>query len=138
MKINVDASILKSLNAAGICVVARDFTGNVIAWCQRKIDFLNCSETAETIAVKHGIDLAQAFGFHDVIIESDCLSVVKAITYITTCLAVGGHIVEEIKLLSSKFHSIIFIHIFRTANTMAHDLSRHVTSDRDGFTILPS
>lgn len=84
VKINVDASILKSLNAAWIGVVARNFTGDVIAWRQRKIDFLNWAETAETIAVKHGIDLAQAFGFHDVIIESDWLSVVKAITSTTT------------------------------------------------------
>lgn len=49
------------------------------------------------------MELAQNFGWQDIVIESDCATVVN--THVA-CLSPGGHIVEAIKFHFSSFHYV--------------------------------
>lgn len=133
IKINVDASILKQHKATGIGVIARDSSGHVLAWRQRKIDFIQSPELAELV---QGVDLAVSAGWREVIIESDCQSIIRDVNSRETCLSAGGHFIEDIKNKSCLFHSIAFRHLFRDANSLAHELSKQVIRDIDGSTSL--
>lgn len=110
--------------------------GPVIAWRQRKLQFIISPQVAEAFVVKCGVDLALSLGLHDVIIKSDYLVLTKVINSNMLCLAAKGHIVEEIKTLSSLFNYVVFTHVFRSANCLAHDLSKSVVSNFDGWADL--
>lgn len=136
IKINVDAAIFTQSNAAGLGIVARNSAGEVIAWRQRLVHSVLCPDTAETLVVLESVRMAVDFGWQEVIIESDCLSVINAINSMETCLTAAHHFVDEIKTLVSLFRCISFQHIFRLANNVAHELARQVVRDLDG-TQLP-
>lgn len=95
--VNVDASILKHQGAAGIGVVARDSSGNVLAWRQRKVDFIQCPEMAETLALVEGVELAVSAGWREVLVESDCQAIIRDVNSQYRCLTSGGQFIEHIK-----------------------------------------
>lgn len=62
--------------------------------------------------MQQGVDLALTLGLQEVQTESDCLLVIKAINSTTTCLSLGGHIVEDVKQKAFLFNSISFFMFF--------------------------
>ncbi|KAL6574838.1 hypothetical protein OROMI_012123 [Orobanche minor] len=136
IKVNVDAAIFKNSSTAGLGLVARDSSGKVVTWRQRRVHSVICPELAETLAILEGLRLAKEFGWQQVTIESDCLSIINSINSSEVCLAASGHLVDEIKAGSSLFSVISFQHSFRSANSLAHDLASIVVADSDG-TQLP-
>lgn len=137
VKINVDASLFPSTKSVGIGVVARNSTCNILDWRQKELNFVVSPALAETIAIQQGIDMAMELGFQNVIMESDCLGVLQDISSSSPCLATGGHVIDDIKCKVSFSSSIIFSHVLRTANTVAHDMSKHVVGDNSGHSDLP-
>ena len=133
----MDAALFKTQGAAGIGVVARNSEGVVVAWRQKRIQHLICPETAEALAVLEGVRLTGQLGWQKVSIESNCLSIIKAINSTEVCLLAAGHLIDEIKGLSSSFSVISFDHAYRTANFEAHFLAKSADRDLEG-TQLPS
>lgn len=137
IKVNVDASLLASSNFAGIGVVARDHLGRVIDWRRRRLEHVCCPEIAETLAVVAGIDLAQAKGWMNVILESDCLLVVNDLNSSTLSLSAAGQFIEDSKNRSCFFSSLSFQFVRRSANSLAHVLAQPVDSNSEGSSVLP-
>ena len=110
-KAKVDGAIFKETNKAGIGVVVHDSQGWVLA--------------IKALAIRWAIRFAIKTSFSCVIIESDSLSVVKAIqdTVETTCPI--GHIIDDMKHLSMAMKSCEFYHTKREANQVAHTLARN-------------
>ena len=79
IKINVDASIFATQQAAGLGIIARDDEGQVVAWRQQLVQYMVCPEIAETLAVVQVVDLARNYNWQDIIVESDCKSVIDGI-----------------------------------------------------------
>ncbi|XP_030969974.1 uncharacterized protein LOC115990267 [Quercus lobata] len=124
-KANVDGAIFKESNKAGIGVVVRDSQGWVLAALTEKVDGVQDAEVIEALAIRRAIRFAIETSFNCVIIESDSLSVVKAIqdTAEPTCHI--GNIIEDVKLLSKTMKSCEFHHTKREANQVAHTLARN-------------
>ena len=78
-KVNVDGAIFKETNKAGIGVVVCDSQGWVLAALSEKVDGVQDAEDIEALAIRRAIRFAIQTSFNCVIIESDSLSVVKAI-----------------------------------------------------------
>ncbi|XP_050280341.1 uncharacterized protein LOC126721341 [Quercus robur] len=124
-KANVDGTIFKETNKAGIGVVVRDSQGWVLAALTEKVDGVQDAEVIEALAIRRAIRFAIETSFNCVIIESDSLSMVKAIqdTAESTCHI--GNIIDDVKLLSKALKSCEFHHTKREANHVAHTLARN-------------
>lgn len=77
MKINIDASFDSNLMRGAIAVVARDELGDFLTGVTRNIV---CSSPIAVVAcaLREAITLAGAFDSFDVVVESDCSTVVKS------------------------------------------------------------
>ena len=63
-------------------------------------------------------------GYNQLIVESDCLKVIKAINTASPLLSYLELLIHEIVVLSHAFSSISFNHGFREANKIAHTLAK--------------
>lgn len=136
VKINVDASFIAATHIAGIGIVARNHDGSISYGRRRKFSHVQNAEVGETLAMDCGIDLALQQGWHNIIVESDCLTLVKAVQSSATCLSLAGHLVETIKNKSTRFNSVS-LDVLQNSNTMAHELCQQVDRDSEGVHILP-
>ena len=125
-KTNVDGAIFKETNKAGIGVVVRDGQGCVLAILLEIVEGVQDADVIEALAIWRATRFAIETSFSCVIIESDSLSVVKAIqdTAETTCHI--GHIIDDGKHLSMAMKSYKFHHTKKEANQVAHTLARNV------------
>ena len=117
--------------------MARDAAGSVLAWRQRRLESVLCAETAEILAVACGMELAVKFGWQEVILESDCSSVIHALNSSDCCLLAGGQFIESIKVAASFLNNVSFVHVLRDGNSVAHHLATCVLEDLDGVGDLP-
>lgn len=137
IKVNVDASYSSRTHVAGLGVVARNAAGSVVAWRQRRLESVLCAETAEILAAACGMELAIQFGWQEVILESDCSSVIHALNSSDCCLLAGGQFIESIKVASSFLINVSFVHVLRDGNSVAHQLAACVLEDNDGVGEFP-
>lgn len=137
IKVNVDAAVPRNRQCARLGIVARDFSGNIVAWRHRRIDYVTCPEAAETLEMTYGVDLAIEKGWRNVIFEADCLSVVRAINSRIPCLSLAGNFIEAIKAKVNLFDYVSFQHVMRSGNVLAHSLAQDIVMDEDGSQTLP-
>lgn len=138
VKINFDASVLRSPLSIGLGAVARNQQGDVIAWSRRKLLYLQQPELAEALAARLAADLAQRLQVRQAILEGDCITVIKSLQSSRPCLSAAGVFIDEIKSLVRVFDSLNFSHVSRQCNTLAHQLARGFSIDSDGGPDLPS
>ncbi|XP_021839141.1 uncharacterized protein [Spinacia oleracea] len=125
IKLNVDVS-LATEGWIGIGVVARDWMGKVqFAACRR------CRahwpvEIAEAKAVANAVKLGRRYGLEDVIIETDCQSVVSRLSKNAIYFSDLDTILGDISEISSSFKSISWSHVRRDGNAVAHQIARLV------------
>ena len=77
------------------------------------------------MAIRRAIKFAIETSFNCVIIESDSLSVVKAIQDTADSSCHIGNIIEDVKILSKTMKSCEFHHTKREANQVAHTLAHN-------------
>ena len=67
------------------------------------------------------------------VFEGDCQKVIAAINSMGACHTLFGHIIEEIRCLSSTLVTSCFVHTRREGNKIAHALVRRavLTADTD-------
>ena len=78
-KINADGAIVDDGRRLSIGVVIRDFRGDVVAVICRVLPRNFSVKEIEALAVKAGILLAKELDLHQIIVESDSLSVIQSI-----------------------------------------------------------
>ena len=118
-KANFDAALFEESNFAGIGVVIRDCYGEVIGALSQKILLSQSVEQAEALAASRAVKFATELCLFEVIFEGDSLRVIAAINSSGACHPMFGHIVEEIRSLSSSLASCQFQHICREGNALA-------------------
>ena len=84
--------------------------------------------SAEVLAVKDGLLLAQRIGCNGIIIQSDCLEVVETMQQGGFSAAPGAPIYDECNHLWQEFQSISIEHCDRESNQVAHVLAREAIS----------
>ena len=103
IKLNVDASYDPIKRQAGTGFVARNHAGDVVFSGWSCDSLCGSAEEAECIAALSGIRKALQSSSGPILLESDCLNVVQAITDISLNRSANCYIIEETKRTLSLF-----------------------------------
>ena len=129
-KINFDGALFLEQRCAGLGVVVRDSAGLVMAALSQKVRLPGSADVVEALAARRAICFAQELSLHNVVIEGDSLKVIEAIIDTRPVQTLYGHIIDEIRLLSSSF-ICNFMHVNRKGNKLAHALARRAVLSAD-------
>ena len=128
-KVNVDAAVLKELNATGMGMVVRDWEGNVLAAMSKRIPAPLATLEAEAKSMETAVLFAWEMGFREVVCETDSLGLFQMLAGTTEAPTCIETIVTSILLLTQNFRFISFTHVKRQGNKPAHLLAqfaRHI------------
>ena len=78
----------------------------------------------EVLAAQRALIFAKELGFDNVILEGDLEIAIRAMKSEAYSVAPFGHIVSDIKALSTHFRSLTFQHTHIQGNQVAHSLAR--------------
>ncbi|KAK9996688.1 hypothetical protein SO802_021374 [Lithocarpus litseifolius] len=106
-----------------IGVAIRDYRGSLFAASSKILPAPFSVEITEALALQEGVLLALDLGISHAIVESDALSIIQAITE-GDLGGDLGHIVQNIKDISSSFSWCSFQHLKRSGNRATHELAR--------------
>jgi ribonuclease HI len=124
VQINVDAAIFKTSKRTGVGVVIRNHRGICLAACSELLLEVATPELAEALAARRALSFASEEGFDQVVLASDCLSMVQRIKSTTMDRSYLGVVIQDIQKMAASFSSISFCHISRNLNESAHILAR--------------
>ncbi|XP_021742837.1 uncharacterized protein LOC110708919 [Chenopodium quinoa] len=127
IKINADASLAIE-GWVGMGVVARDCEGKVLMAATRRVRAWWSPEIAEAKAVCMAARLAEAYGFNDIIVETDCQGLVNRLSKADVFLSDLDNVLEDFLSLSLSFNSIAWSHVRRDGNFVAHHLAKLLPS----------
>jgi hypothetical protein len=94
---------------------------------------------AEAIAIRRALVPAREYGFSQVILASDCLSMIQRLISEVRDRSSVGSVVSDIKQLATEFSSVSFKHYGRKQNVPAHVLARRREQDscNISFSVAP-
>ena len=126
---NVDASFHEE-NLSGACgVVARDDQGKFLGAATLALPHVSSAGSAELMAIRSGLYLAANLGCTNLIIESDCMNALEAISDPDAYMGVDAPVVAECSLLAMEFARISYEFCSREANMLADGLAKHCLSN---------
>jgi ribonuclease HI len=122
--VNVDAAIFAEEQRMGWGAVFRDHEGSFLLAASEGLSGSPCPEMAEALAVRGALQVAAEKGFQYILLATDCLSMVQRILSPGRDRSAVGIVVEDIKILASRFISCTVKHYGRKLNVAAHKLAR--------------
>ncbi|XP_048495895.1 uncharacterized protein LOC125495272 [Beta vulgaris subsp. vulgaris] len=123
IKLNVDASLIVE-GWVGLSAVARDSGGSVLFSAIRRVRSYWSAEIAEAKAIEMAIRLGKRYALQAVIVESDCQVVINRLSKNAIYLADLDIILYNILSSCVCFTSIIWSHVKRDGNAVAHHLAK--------------
>ena len=123
VKINSDAAIFKS-GKVGFGGIMRDADGDVMVATCACIEGNFAVDEGEALAVRHSLSIALEAGLRRVQVESDSLKVIVHLKEGKRENSSFGNIIYDILEISKRCESIIFSHVCRTGNKVAHQLAQ--------------
>ena len=124
LKVNFDGATFPSKNLASLGAIIRNDNGLVMAPFSQPIPLPTSVETVEVLAARSAVCLARDLNLDQVIFEGDAEVIIKALNFGGFSSSSFGHIIRDIKLLSSTFNKVSFSHTCRQGNSVAHGLAR--------------
>ena len=122
IKINIDGATSDgSPSCTGVAI--RDCQGCLIVASSKLLPSTFSAEVTKALALQDGVLLALELGISHVIVESNALSIIQAINE-GVLGGELGHIVQNIKDISSSFSWCSFQHLNRSGNRASHELAR--------------
>ena len=97
MKINFDGTTFKDINNAGLGIVIRDGSGQVLASLLEQIHLPYSSDLVEAMTMARAIYFAAEPGFSSYVLEGDSEVIIKALKNEEDSLAPFGHILAATK-----------------------------------------
>ncbi|KAF5463138.1 hypothetical protein F2P56_019077 [Juglans regia] len=125
LKLNVDGAIFADLRRAGVGVVLRDMCGVIVMVASKHEEDVDGAETIESIAVLRGLQLCLPLGIPKLILECDCMNVVRELQSTEASMASAGNVINDAKMLMGRFQEVRVQHVNRIGNGVAHSLARH-------------
>ena len=125
MKINCDGATFKEQNKSGVGVVIRDRNRMVLASMAKQIPQLYTALEIEAMAASSVLSFASQLGFHRGILEFDSLVLVSALLKNSTYLSTDGLLLDDIRFYASFFNQLLYSHVKREGNKVAHKLAKH-------------
>ena len=123
--VNVDAAIFPAEHRMGWGAVIRDHLGALKLACSEGLAGITSPEIAEAVAIRNALMVSKDNGFNDIILLSDCLSIIQRILSPVRDRSSVGSVVSDIKKLATGFSTCSFKHCGRTLNVAAHTLARN-------------
>ncbi|KAK9936175.1 hypothetical protein M0R45_013032 [Rubus argutus] len=127
LKINLDGAYRAVTASGGIGVVVRNDVGQCLATLQRSLLFLSSAFHAEAEACRAALLIANAQGWDELLVETDCSILVAALTRPGEDYSDIGWIIGDCKDLINSFKSISIRHVYREANVVAHRLAHNAS-----------
>ncbi|XP_075633885.1 uncharacterized protein LOC142606414 [Castanea sativa] len=124
VKVNFDGAVLQGSDEAGLGTIFRNDSGLVMATLTQVIPLPTSVEMVEVLAARRALIFAKELGFDRVILEGDSEIAIRAMKSEDYSSAPFGHIILDIKALSSHFRSLVFHHTRRRGNKVTHSLAR--------------
>ncbi|PRQ23360.1 putative ribonuclease H-like domain-containing protein [Rosa chinensis] len=105
LKINIDGAYIAEAQKGGVGVVGRDEQGTCVASLARHVPSASLALHMEAEALRAGLLLAIHQGWLEVEVESDCSTLVYALTWGDVILSDIGRILEDCRRYVSSFSS---------------------------------
>ncbi|GLT42244.1 hypothetical protein SLA2020_162570 [Shorea laevis] len=122
--------------------LARNDSGEVLAAMACKGQEAVEPEVAEACSLRRALHWAQSLALRRIIVESDCATIVSAITSEPFNMNSSlGLILLDCKVLLASFESCRIQHVRQAGNAVAHELARRaLTAEADEFRVddIPS
>ena len=123
MKVNVDAHVGAN-RVVGLGVVIRDSCGGLLVTAAMRMNVAWDARTAEAAAARYGVMVARRFGFTNVCLEGDLLSVISSLYSKHLGFAPIFSLFSNVITLSEVFNVVSYCHVRRAGNTVAHLMAR--------------
>jgi hypothetical protein len=122
--LNVDAALFSSSQSMSAGVVARDHDGTFVAAAGNSFQQVVNPELAEAIAIRFALSWACEEGMDNLIVASDCLSVVQCLSSSERDRSAYGVAIQDIRVLVANFNKCSISCVSRVQNYVAHHLAR--------------
>uniref|UniRef100_A0A8I6YGG0 RNase H type-1 domain-containing protein n=1 Tax=Hordeum vulgare subsp. vulgare TaxID=112509 RepID=A0A8I6YGG0_HORVV len=100
--INVDVALFTNARSMGAGVMTREHSGSCIVCCGIGVPEVILLELAEAIAIQRGLQFALSEGLREVLLASDCLTVVQRINSPSLDRSIYGPVIQDIKQLRAS------------------------------------
>ena len=125
VKINFDGAVCSEANMSGIGVVIKDDKGAVLASCSEKIPRAYKADEIEALVTMKALSFAFELGFWSAILEGDSLGLIQALKSEEQSLAPTGLLIEDVKMFANNYVRLLYSHIKRNGNRVAHNLAKN-------------
>lgn len=122
IKLNLNASLAVE-GWIGMRIVARDDKEGVLFVTSRRVRGWWPSKIAKSKVVRFAIKLTQRHGYDNIIVESDSQVLVSQLSKVVVFMSEFDSILEDILFFCYGFLSIIWSHVKRGCNYVAHNLA---------------
>ena len=131
VKINFDGPVFSKENILGISMVVKDENGFVLGSCSKHLSqAYNAMETKAMVAATTLV-FASKLGIRQAILEGDSMAVIKALKEVEYPLSPSGLLLEDVRMFSQRFDTMLYSHTKREGNSETHSLARHAISIPD-------
>ena len=100
--------------------------GNFIAGLSKKFQCPLGAIEVEAKAFKSGLEFAKDMGIQDFVLEGDSLNIVHALTGNSHAASTITALIYGMQVASFEFRNVLFSHVRRNGNILAHQLAKHV------------
>lgn len=121
-KLNTDVSYTTS--GAGYGFVLRDHTGHPLVSGAGKLSHITSAEHGEVMAAWRSLEQIQSFWHCNIILETDCLGLVRQLDTNVPNLYPNGGVIASFCSFLQRIGCTMFLHCSRNANCVAHCLER--------------
>uniref|UniRef100_A0A803NT91 Reverse transcriptase n=1 Tax=Cannabis sativa TaxID=3483 RepID=A0A803NT91_CANSA len=124
IKVNVDAALFDGGNKYGCGLVARDHYGMLIEGKMVLFSGSVTPEVAEFIGIREALSWIKSHNWQHVTLETDCLTVVRAIRSEVNMISMFGQVIQECKKLLLELKTISVLFVKRLTNVVAYNCTR--------------
>ena len=120
-----------STNKSGLDVVIRDSMGQVLASCSKVVNQVHSSSEVEAMAAGLALSFVAELGVKNAVLEGDSLLVVKALIDSESSMSHIGPLIDDAKYYSYSFEKLLYSHVTRDCNSVAHSLVKQALNIQD-------
>ena len=114
-----------SSHSSGVGAVIRNHNGADMVSCVEKLNQAYKAEEIEALVALKALQFAFDLGFQNAILEGNSLGLIKALKAKDHNLSPWVLLVEDVKLVANNFVNLLYSHIKRNSNSVAHNLAKH-------------
>ena len=97
----------------------------MLASCLEKIHQAYKADKVEALAALKAVTFARELGFQRATLEGDSLDQIKALKSIECSLSPTGLLVDDVKRVANSFEQLLYSHVKRNGNRVAHSLAKN-------------